>query len=162
MEINFNSNKIMPMLWFNGKAEEAVNFYVNLFPKSAVEKFSYWGEGAGYPPKWVSNVGFNLCGLNMYAMDAGEHHSFNDAISFFVHCKDQAEVDKYHAAITLEGKESMCGWVIDKYGVRWQLVPMQFIQMMGDADKIKVGKMIKKMLTMKKLVVLELEEAFNG
>lgn len=151
----------MPYLWFDGTAKEAVEFYVNLFPNSKIDHINYWGEGQPFPAHQVQNCGFSLCELNMYAMDAGPHYQFTGAISFFVHCGTQEELDSYHAALVEGGVDQQCGWVVDRFGISWQLIPMQFIAMMNNPTGGNIGNMMESFLKMNKINIAELEKAFS-
>jgi predicted 3-demethylubiquinone-9 3-methyltransferase (glyoxalase superfamily) len=158
--INFNQ-KIVPFLWFNGQAKEAVHFYVSLFPNSVIEKIMLWGPGTPFPEDQVRYAGFNLCGSNLYAMDAPSKVSFNNSISFFVHCADQAEIDKYYDALSSNGgQEQACGWVTDRFGLSWQIVPLRFNQMMSSGSLAQVSAVMQAMMRMKKFIIADLENAF--
>jgi predicted 3-demethylubiquinone-9 3-methyltransferase (glyoxalase superfamily) len=155
------SQKIMPFLWFKGQAEAAIQFYTNLFPKSNIEYINHWAAGGPHPTTYVMNAGFSLCGLQLYAMDGQHDFEFTEAQSLFVHCKDQVEVDKYWNALREGGKELQCGWVKDRFGMCWQIIPMQLIRMLNASDKKKSQQAMSAMLQMKKIDILALEEAFN-
>jgi predicted 3-demethylubiquinone-9 3-methyltransferase (glyoxalase superfamily) len=165
-DINFNS-KIQPCIIFNNCAEEAINAYVNLFPKSGIEMLMYWERQADY--QWKDNAsfasnkvrfaGFSLCGLNIMAFDSPGFVP-TDTISFFVHCRDQAEVDKYYDFFAAEGTAKPCGWVTDKWGVSWQIVPLRFNDMMRDENPKKVKAVLDAMLSMHKFDVAGLEQAY--
>jgi predicted 3-demethylubiquinone-9 3-methyltransferase (glyoxalase superfamily) len=163
METTISGNlKIMPFLWFDGQAEEAVNFYTNLFPKSSINKVKHWGENAPFPAHHVQHVGFELCGLNLYAMDAGPMFKFNESMSLFVHCGTQEELDKYFDALTQDGGTAQaCGWVKDRFGLSWQLIPMQFIAMMNNPTGGNIGSMMEHFLKMTKIDIAMLETAFG-
>jgi len=146
--------KITPFLWFDTQAEDAANFYVDLFKNS---KITHVTPGQGGKAMWVS---FILDGLEIYALNAGPQFKFTEAISFFVTCEDQAEVDHFwNALVASGGSESMCGWLKDKYGLSWQIIPKQLSQMLGDPDPAKAGRVMQAMLKMKKIVVADLEKA---
>src|SRR5215207_2877630 len=122
-------NKITPFLWFDSQAEEAMNLYVSIFKNSKVNNVSHGPDGK------VFSISFNLNGQEFMGMNAGPHHKFNEAVSFYVDCKDQAEVDEYWNKLTADGgEESQCGWLKDKFGVSWQIIPKQLGELMGDPD----------------------------
>ncbi len=158
------TQKISPCLWFDGRAEEAARFYTSVFPASRIDHIQrstidYPGGKAGD----VILVEFTLAGQRYQALNGGPHDTFNDAISLSVTCKDQAEVDRYWAALTADGgKAVMCGWLKDKYGVSWQIVPEAMMIMMRDADRGKSKRAMEAMMTMVKLDVAALQRAFDG
>ena len=129
-------SKIFPHLWYSTEAEEAAQFYVSIFPDSRVGHVtSLQSESPSGPPGSVKVVDFTLLGQRFMAISAGPHHEFNDAISLFVLCEDQAEIDHYwNALLEGGGKEQACGWLIDRYGLRWQIVPAILYEMMRDTD----------------------------
>src|SRR5688572_6051559 len=131
--------KIVPFLWYTKDAEEAARFYASVFPNSSVDKVTTMpAESPSGPPGSVTVVEFTVLGQQFQAMSAGPHHDFNDAFSLMVLCDDQAELDRYWGAI-LEtgGKPQACGWIIDKYGVRWQITPTALNEMMASPDRAK-------------------------
>ena len=156
--------KIVPHLWYNREAVEAARFYAALFPDSRVDRVSCLPvESPSGPAGSVDIVEFTLLGQPFSAMSAGPHHDFNDAISFMVHCETQAELDKYWDAILKHGgKPQACGWITDKYGVRWQIVPTALLNMMSDADKAKARRAAQEMMKQVKFDLAKLEAAFNG
>ena len=156
--------KIVPHLWYNREAVEAARFYAALFPDSRVDRVSSLPvESPSGPAGSVDIVEFTLLGQPFSAMSAGPHHDFNDAISFMVHCETQAELDKYWDAILKHGgKPQACGWITDKYGVRWQIVPTALLNMMSDADKAKARRAAQEMMKQVKFDLAKLEAAFNG
>jgi predicted 3-demethylubiquinone-9 3-methyltransferase (glyoxalase superfamily) len=129
-------SKIFPHLWYSTEAEEAAQFYVSIFPDSRVDHVtSLQSESPSGPPGSVKVVDFTLLGQRFMAISAGPHHEFNDAISLVVLCEDQAEIDHYwNALLEGGGKEQACGWLIDRYGLRWQIVPAILDEMMRDTD----------------------------
>jgi predicted 3-demethylubiquinone-9 3-methyltransferase (glyoxalase superfamily) len=143
--------KITPFLWFNDNAEEAMNFYVSVFKNSHVLSVS---------PMMVR---FKLEGVEFMALNGGPHFTFTPAISLFVDCADQADVDELWAKM-LEGggKESRCGWLTDKFGLSWQIIPKQLAELMGDPDREKAGRAIEAMMAMTKIEVEPLQRAFDG
>jgi predicted 3-demethylubiquinone-9 3-methyltransferase (glyoxalase superfamily) len=158
------STKIFPFLWFATAAEEAAKFYASIFPDSRVDRVtSMMSESPSGPSGSVKVVDFTLLGQRFQAMTAGPHHDFNDAISMVVLCDDQAELDRYWFAL-LEGggKEQACGWLNDKYGLRWQILPARLVDMMADKDPVRSKRTSDAMLQMVKLDVAGLEKAYRG
>lgn len=159
-----NRTKIYPFLWYAREAEEAARFYASIFPDSRVDRVtSMRSESPSGPPGSVKVVDFTLLGQRFQAMAAGPHHDFNDAISIVVECDDQAELDRYWSAL-LEGggKTQACGWLTDRYGLRWQIVPRVLGEMMGDQDPARSKRVTDAMLQMIKLDIATLERAYRG
>jgi predicted 3-demethylubiquinone-9 3-methyltransferase (glyoxalase superfamily) len=149
--------KIIPFLWFDTQAEEAMNFYVSLFKNSKVLGVSRGPDGTAF------TVSFELDGQEFMGLNAGPQFKFNEAISMFVNCEDQEEVDYFWNALTADGgEESMCGWLKDKYGLSWQIVPKQLGELMGDPDPEKSERVMDAMLKMQKIIVADLKKAYNG
>ena len=149
--------RITPFLWFDTQAEEAMNFYVSLFKNSKVNNVSRGPDGRAF------TVAFELDGQEFIGLNAGPQFKFNEAVSMFVHCEDQAEVDYFWNALTADGgEESMCGWLKDKYGLSWQIVPKQLGQLMGGPDPVKAGRVMEAMLKMRKILVADLQMAYDG
>jgi predicted 3-demethylubiquinone-9 3-methyltransferase (glyoxalase superfamily) len=159
-EINF-SGKIQPYIMFNNVAEEAVNTYVSLFPKSSVQHKLYWGPNAPYPADKLRFIGFSLCGLHIMASDAGGAFPSSPMTSFFVHCANQTEIDKYFDVLTKDGEAMQCGWVKDKFGVHWQLIPLRFNEMMNDANPQKAANVLQAFMHMKKINIAQLESSYK-
>jgi len=156
-------SKITPFLWFDNQAEEAMNFYVSLFNNSKIVHVSRYGEGAPVPAGTVMSATFELDGQTIMALNGGPQFRFNEAISFFVDCQDQAEVDKFWNALTADGgEEGPCGWLKDKFGLSWQIVPKALGEMLGDPDPAKSQRAMQAMLQMKKIDVPTLQKAYNG
>jgi len=149
--------KISPFLWFNGRAEEAMNFYLSVFKES--ERI----HGTS-PFEGVYVGSFNLFGQNFMVLDGGpEHVGFTEATSFMIHCEDQAEVDHYWDTLSGDGgKESWCGWLVDKFGVSWQVTPKQLGELMSDPDPEKAGRVGQAMMKMQKIIIADLEKAHRG
>jgi predicted 3-demethylubiquinone-9 3-methyltransferase (glyoxalase superfamily) len=148
--------KITPFLWFDTQAEEAMNFYVSLFKNSKVYNISRSPSGQAF------TVAFALDGQDFIALNAGPQFKFNEAVSMFVNCEDQAEVDYFWNALTADGgEESMCAWCKDKFGLWWQIVPKQLGELMNDPNPGKSKRVMDAMLTMKKIIVADLEKAYN-
>jgi predicted 3-demethylubiquinone-9 3-methyltransferase (glyoxalase superfamily) len=156
-------SKITPFLWFDNQAEEAMNFYVSLFNNSKIVNVSRYGEGAPVPAGTVMSATFELDGQTVQALNGGPQFKFNEAISFFVSCENQEEVDKYWNALTANGgEEGPCGWLKDKFGLSWQIVPTALGEMLGDPDPDKSRRTMEAMLKMKKIDVQTLQQAYNG
>lgn len=152
-----SSARIVPHLWYIKEAREAARFYVKTFPKSRIDRVWKLNEGK------VESVEFRLFGQPFFAMSAGEHDAFNDAVSFGVRCKTQAELDRYWNAILKNGGQAIaCGWIRDKYGVRWQIYPDALLQMMADRDKKKAARVAAEMQRQVKFDVRKLKAAFKG
>jgi predicted 3-demethylubiquinone-9 3-methyltransferase (glyoxalase superfamily) len=156
--------KIFPVLWYAKEAEEAARFYASIFPDSHVERVTpLMSESPSGPPGSVKVVDFTLLGQRFQAMTAGTHHDFNDAISLTVLCDDQAEIDRYWSALVKGGgKEQACGWLIDRYGLRWQIVPAVMEEMMRDPDPKRSKKATDAMLKMIKFDIAALEKAYRS
>ena len=153
--------KITPFLWFNQEAEEAANLYVSLFPDSKILSVSRYGEGGRGPKGSAMTVEFQLAGQKLIALNGGPAFKFTEAISLFVDCDSQEEVDRLWSTLTANGgQESQCGWLKDRFGLSWQLVPSRFMQLMKDPDPKRTQRVMQAMLTMKKFDIARLEEAY--
>jgi predicted 3-demethylubiquinone-9 3-methyltransferase (glyoxalase superfamily) len=149
--------RIVPHFWYTTEAKEAARFYVKTFPRSRIDRI--WSLNAGS----VECVEFRLFGQPLFAMSAGEHDPFNNAISLRVSCKTQKEVDRFWNAILKNGgKEQACGWIIDKYGVRWQITPIALMEMMADCDPKKAARVSAEMQKQVKFDIGKLKKAFRG
>jgi len=158
-----HTQKITPFLWFNGQAEEAVMFYTSLFRNSKVDTISRYGDNAPFPKGSALVVPFQLEGQKFMALNGGPHFSFTPAISFLVNCDSQQEIDHLWDNLTSNGgKEMDCGWLTDKYGLSWQIVPEVFGKMMQDKDPAKVQRVMHAMMQMRKMDIQKLEEAYAG
>lgn len=147
-------HKITPFLWFDTQAEEAMNFYIPLFKKSKVKDISRGPDGRAF------TVSFELDGQEFMGMNAGPQFKFNESVSMYVACDDQAEVDYFWNKLTADGgEESMCGWLKDKYGLSWQIIPKQLGELMGSPDPEKAGRVMQAMLQMKKIDIAALQRA---
>jgi predicted 3-demethylubiquinone-9 3-methyltransferase (glyoxalase superfamily) len=156
--------KIQPFLWFDTQAEEAARFYVSVFKEDSkvLEVVRYPPGGPG-PEGSVMTVTFELRGQRFIALNGGPHFTFSEAVSFVVHCADQPEVDHFWEALTADGgQESMCGWVKDRYGLSWQVVPTRALELWTDPDPARKARAFKAMMTMKKLDLAALERAADG
>ena len=158
------SARIYPFLWYAKEAEEAANFYASIFPDSRVDRVTpLMSESPSGPPGSVKVVDFTLFGQRFQAMSAGPHHEFNDAMSLVVECDDQKELDRYwNALLEGGGKPQACGWLNDRYGVRWQIVPSALNEMMQDKDTARAKRVSDAMLKMVKLDLATLQQAYRG
>ena len=156
--------KIFPFLWYATEAEQAATFYASIFPDSRVDRVTtQQSESPSGPPGSVKVVDFTLLGQRFQAMTAGPHHEFNDAVSITVLCEDQAELDRYwNALLQGGGRPQACGWLIDRFGLRWQIVPAVFEKMMRDEDPARSKKVTDAMLKMVKFDIAELEKAYRS
>ena len=159
-----SNQKIVPSLWYAKEAEEAARFYTSIFPESRIESVTALAaESPSGPPGSVKVVRFTLFGQDFMAMSAGPHHDFNDALSFSVMCTTQAEIDRYWNAIKENGgTPTACGWINDKYGVRWQITAKQLGEWIGDKDQAKAKRVAEEMMKQVKLDIAKLEAAYNG
>ncbi|MFL6618346.1 MAG: VOC family protein [Povalibacter sp.] len=156
--------KIVPSLWYAKEAEEAARFYTSLFPDSRIDLVTKLpADSPSGPAGSVVVVQFTIFGHSFQAMSAGPHHDFNDAVSFTINCTSQEEVDRYWNGIQESGgKPQACGWIMDKYGVRWQIVPTVLVKMFNDPDKSAAARAAKEMMNQIKLDIAKLEAAFRG
>ena len=155
--------KVSPCLWFDGNAEEAVRFYVSLLPDSRIDAMlPYTVETPGGRPGDLMAIEFTLAGSTHEALNGGPFFRFTPAISLMVACDDQAEIDRLWAALLEGGAAMQCGWLTDRFGVTWQIVPRALTEMLKDPDKEKVRRMTEAMLTMVKLEIEPLRRAFEG
>lgn len=155
--------KITPFLWFDTQAEEAANFYCSIFPHSKIGKIARYGKGGPGPEGSVMTVAFSLDGLEFNALNAGPIFKFNEAVSFVIPCKTQDEIDHYWSKLTANGgAESQCGWLKDKFGLSWQVIPANMGELMSDPDPEKSGRAMQALLKMKKLDIATLERARSG
>lgn len=153
--------KITPFLWFDHQAEEAMNFYLSVFKNSKVLSVSRYGDGGPGPKGSVMTANFELNGQVFTALNGGPTYKFSPAISFVVHCETQAEVDYYWEKLSEGGKESQCGWLDDKFGVSWQIVPNALIELLGASDPLKAGRVMQAMLQMTKIDIEKLWQAYG-
>lgn len=154
--------KITPFLWFNGKAEEAMDFYVSIFKNSKVVSVRRYGEAGPGPKGTVMTTTFQLDGQEFFALNGGPHFSFTPAISFFVNCETQQEVDELWEKLSEGGRKDRCGWLQDKYGLSWQIIPSALGRMLQDKDPAKSARIMKAMLQMDKIDIKALEQAYQG
>jgi predicted 3-demethylubiquinone-9 3-methyltransferase (glyoxalase superfamily) len=151
--------KITPFLWYDTQAEEAAKFYVSIFPKSKILKMARYGDAGPGPKGSVMTVEFELAGQRIIALNGGPVFKFTEAISLTVDCKDQKEVDHYWNKLLQGGKESQCGWLKDRYGLSWQIVPTVLGQLLSSPDAKKAKRVMEAMLKMKKLDIAPLKAA---
>jgi len=151
---------ITTFLWFDGNAEEAANFYVSVFPNSEINDVSRYGEVGPGESGQVMTVAFTLNGRPFIALNGGpEHASFNLAVSFMINCESQEEVDYYWDALGKGGKEIQCGWLTDRFGLPWQIIPTALPELLSDPDRDKAQRAMKAMLEMTKIDINKLREA---
>ncbi len=154
--------KIHPFLWFDNQAEEAVKFYVSIFKNSKVGQISRYGETGPGPKGSVMVVTFQLNGQEFMALNGGPQYKFTEAISLFVNCESQEEVDDLWEKLSAGGQEIQCGWLKDKYGLCWQIVPTVLLQMLSDKDPQKSQRVMKAMMQMIKIDIKGLQKAYDG
>lgn len=153
--------KITPFLWFDDNAEEAMNFYTSIFKNAQVGRVSRYPEGAPGPAGKVMSATFQLEGQEFMALNGGPQFKFTEAISFFVTCETQEEVDELWAKLSAGGKESRCGWLKDRFGLSWQIIPSALGKMLGDKDREKAQRVVKAMLQMNKIDLAGLQRAYH-
>ncbi len=154
--------KITPFLWFDGTAEEAMNFYVSVFKNSRIRSVTRYGEAGPGPQGTVMSATFQLDGQEFMALNGGPHFTFSPAISFFVNCATQAEVDELWEKLSAGGEKQRCGWLRDKYGVSWQIIPAALGEMLQDRDSGKSTRVMQAMLEMGKIDIERLRQAYEG
>ncbi len=153
--------KITPFLWFDGKAEEAASFYVSIFKHSKIQSVMRYGETGPGPAGSVMSVTFRLDGQEFTALNGGPGFTFSPAISFFVSCETQDEVDELWAKLSAGGQAQRCGWLQDKYGVSWQIIPSALGEMLQDPDPERANRVMRAMLQMVKIDVDALRQAYE-
>jgi predicted 3-demethylubiquinone-9 3-methyltransferase (glyoxalase superfamily) len=160
------TQKITPFLWFDSQAEEAANFYVSIFKQSRIGGIARYDDeasrAAGRPKGSVMTVEFELDGQKFIALNGGPHFKFTEAISLFVNCENQKEVDYFWEKLSAGGQEVECGWLKDRFGLSWQVVPAALLEMLQDKDPEKSKRTMAAMLKMKKLDVDALRKAYDG
>ena len=154
-------SKITPFLTFNDQAEEAVNLYVSLFKNSKVLSINRYGEGGPMPAGTVMTVAFVLDSREFIALNGGPHFTFDEGFSMYVNCETQAEVDELWEKLSAGGEKGQCGWLKDKFGVSWQIIPSALGQLMGDPDPAKAQRVMQAMLHMTKIDIAELQRAYD-
>jgi predicted 3-demethylubiquinone-9 3-methyltransferase (glyoxalase superfamily) len=153
--------KITPFFWFNDKAEDAMNFYVSIFKNSKVTSVSRFGDAGPGPKGSVMSVTFLLEGQEFMALNGGPQFTFSPAISFFVNCTTQKEVDELWEKLSEGGEKGQCGWLKDKFEVSWQIIPAALGKLMNDPDPAKSQRVMQAMLKMNKIVIKELQKAYD-
>ena len=150
---------ITSCLWFDTQGEEAAEFYTSVFPNSKIKEVARYGSAGPRPEGTVMTVSFELNGQPFVALNGGPDFTFNEAISFQVDCKDQDEVDTFWSTLSEGGEEGPCGWLKDKYGVSWQIIPTRLTELLSDSDREKSQRVMQAMLSMGKIEIAELERA---
>lgn len=153
--------KITPFLWFDNQAEEAINFYVSIFKNSQMLNVARYGEAGPGPAGSVMTATFQLEGQEFMALNGGPDHKFTEAISWYVDCQTQGEVDELWAKLSEGGEEGPCGWLKDKYGLSWQIIPRVLGEMLNDPDPAKSQSVMKAMLQMSKIDIKTLQQAYH-
>ena len=154
--------KITPFLWFDTEAEQAAEFYVALFPNSKITQVTRYPEGGPRPAGMAMTVSFNLDGQDFTALNGGPQYSFDNAVSFVIPTRDQAETDHYYDALKEGGREHACGWVQDRYGLAWQITPNRLMELISSPDKALAGRVMGAMMTMTKIDIAALEQAASA
>ena len=154
--------KITPFLWFNNQAEEAMNFYLSVFKNSKMVSITRYGDVGPGPKGTVMTTKFLIAGQEFVALNGGPQFTFSQAISFVVNCRTQKEVDEFWEKLSEDGEKQQCGWLKDKYGVSWQIVPVVMIEMLNDPDPVKSQRVMKAMLLMDKIDIKLLKQAYKG
>jgi predicted 3-demethylubiquinone-9 3-methyltransferase (glyoxalase superfamily) len=154
--------KISPFLWFNDTAEEAANFYVSIFDDARIIDVSRYQEGGPGPAGSVMSVSFQLEGQEFLALNGGPEFTFSVAVSFFIHCENQDEVDRLWDVLTDGGSESRCGWLVDRYGLSWQVIPDRLGELLGGNDAEGAKRAMQAMMKMQKIDIKVLEDAYAG
>jgi len=153
-------SKVTPFLWFDDQAEEAANFYVSLFKNSEIHNVNRYGEAGPGPAGTAMVVSFQLDGQEFNALNGGPTFKFTEAVSFVIDCKSQDEVDHFWDKLSEGGETSQCGWLKDKFGLSWQVVPSALVEMLGDKDPAKSNRVMQAMLQMTKIDIAKLQEAY--
>ena len=151
--------KITPFLWFDTEGEDAARFYTSVFPNSKIGEISRYGSAGPRPEGTVMTVSFELDGQRFVALNGGPEFTFSEAVSFLVNCDTQDEVDSYWSALSEGGEEGPCGWLKDKFGLSWQIVPKRLPELLADPDRERAQRVMEAMLKMRKIEVDELERA---
>ena len=154
--------KITPFLWFDDNAEEAVNFYVSVFKNSKIGKVARYGKAGPGREGTVMTIAFELEGQQFVGLNGGAMFKFTEAVSFVANCEDQKEVDYFWSKLSAGGEESRCGWLKDKLGLSWQIVPVVLIEMLADKDTAKAKRVTRAMLQMDKIDIPTLKKAYDG
>jgi predicted 3-demethylubiquinone-9 3-methyltransferase (glyoxalase superfamily) len=158
---DFHMQKITPFLWYDGQAEEAMNFYISIFKNSKVVTIARYGDAGPGPKGSVMTAAFQLEGQDFVALNDGPHYKFTPAISFVVNCETQEEVDELWEKLSAGGRKDRCAWLTDKYGVSWQIVPTILSKLLQDKDPEKVQRVMQAMLQMDKIDIARLKQAYE-
>lgn len=156
------AQKITTFFWFNDNAEDAARFYTSVFPNSTITRVNRWGKGGPAPEGSVMSVNFELFGQAFIGLNGGPHYTFSPATSQFVSCENQEEVDRYWAMLLDGGTANRCGWLDDRFGVTWQIIPTALMELMGDPDPEKAGRVAQAMMGMQKIDIAGLRRAYEG
>lgn len=153
---------ITPNLWFDTEAEEAANFYTSIFKDSEIVEVTHYGEAGPRPAGMVLTVTFKILGQEFTALNGGPEFKFNEAVSLLVNCETQEEVDDLWERLSEGGEEGPCGWLKDKFGLSWQIIPTRLLELLKDEDSEKANRVMKAMLQMGKIDIKALERAYAG
>lgn len=156
------TQKIIPFLWFDNNAEEAVNFYTSIFKDSKILNTARYGDAGPGPKGSLMTATFQLNGQQLMALNGGPIFKFTEAISLMINCETQEEVDEYWEKLSAGGEKGQCGWLKDKFGLSWQVVPTVLSELMGDKDPKKAANVVRAMMQMKKLDIQQLKNAYNS
>jgi len=159
--ITQNTQKINPCLWFDVNAEEAVNFYISIFKNSKIDILTRYGKNAPLPEGTVLTIAFQLDGQHFLALNGGPVYTFSEAISFIVNCDTQEELDYFWSKLSEGGREVQCGWLKDKFGLSWQIVPTRLAELMKSGDNEKSGRVMQALMQMVKIDIAGLQAAFD-
>ncbi|HTO86890.1 MAG TPA: VOC family protein [Thermoanaerobaculia bacterium] len=154
--------KITPFLWFDNNVEEAMNFYISIFKNAKVIEVNRYGDAGPGPKGTVMTAAFQIEGQDFVGLNGGPHFKFTEAISFVVNCKDQQEVDYFWEKLSAGGTTSQCGWLKDKFGLSWQIVPNALLELLRDKDPAKSQRVMKAMLGMTRIEIKGLKDAYGG
>ena len=154
--------RITPCLWFDGQAEEAANFYVSVFENSRITAVSRYGDAGPGPKGSVMTIGFELDGQAFTGLNGGPQFKFTEAISLIVNCETQAELDRYWEKLSAGGQEVQCGWLKDKFGLSWQIVPTALWELVQDKDPVKSQRVMAALMQMTKLDIAKLKQAYES
>jgi len=153
---------ISPFLWFDNQAEQAASFYTSVIPNSKIKKITHYGEAGPGEPGTVMTVDFALNGQDFVALNGGPEFTFTEAVSFVLHCETQEEVDELWEKLSEGGEQGPCGWLKDRYGLSWQVVPIVLLELLGDPDPETSQRVVKAMLQMSKIEIEPLQRAYEG
>ena len=154
--------KIVPFLWFDNNLEEAANFYTGIFKDSEITDRVYNGKAGSGPEGELLAATFKLNGQEFAGLNGGPLFKFNESVSLFVQCESQEEIDYYWDKLLEGGEESACGWLKDKFGLSWQVAPIQLMDYIGDADRVKADRVMTAMMKMRKIILKDIEDAYKG